>query len=140
VISELPELNSGFASCYPKFQNKFRVFRVRVRVFRVRVTSFLPSSTRRRSSTWPRSSHRCKTAVAGPSLLSARLVFPRFASFMAIGSSLWVVGGQIRQDHDRIRRSLCLIWCAPMEEVPRGLHGGLSGSAAATQLLGVPGF
>jgi hypothetical protein len=25
VIPELPELNSGFASCYPKFPNKIRV-------------------------------------------------------------------------------------------------------------------
>jgi hypothetical protein len=25
VIPELPEINSGFASCYPKFSNKIRV-------------------------------------------------------------------------------------------------------------------
>jgi hypothetical protein len=25
VIPELPEINSGFASCYPKFPNKIRV-------------------------------------------------------------------------------------------------------------------
>jgi hypothetical protein len=25
VIPELPEINSGFASCYPKFPNKIRI-------------------------------------------------------------------------------------------------------------------
>jgi hypothetical protein len=39
-VPEFSEINSGFVSCYPKFSNKIRVFRVQVRVFRIRVSGY----------------------------------------------------------------------------------------------------
>jgi hypothetical protein len=59
VIPELPEINSGFESCYPKFPNKIRVsgisgsgsgipgsgFGFGYSGFGFRVTGFLPSPT-----------------------------------------------------------------------------------------------
>jgi hypothetical protein len=50
VIPELPEINSGFASCYPKSPNKIWVSGILGSSsgipgsgFRLRVTGFLPS-------------------------------------------------------------------------------------------------
>jgi hypothetical protein len=74
----------------------------------------------------------------GPPLLSAWLASPRVAPFMAARSSLWVAGGQFRRAHARIRRVHGQIWCAPMEDVPGELHGGLAGSTAVARLLGSP--
>jgi hypothetical protein len=45
MIPELPEINSSFASRYPKFPNKIRVLGISGSGIRVRVMGFLPSPT-----------------------------------------------------------------------------------------------
>jgi hypothetical protein len=81
VIPELPEINSGFASCYPKFPNKIRVsgisgsgsgipgsgFGLRVFCPALRAREAPMLSSPKYGSTWTASSHAPSVAFLRPS-------------------------------------------------------------------------
>jgi hypothetical protein len=76
VILELPEINSGFASCYPKFPNKIRVSGISGSGFGLRVFAQPYAKGSPREGQTPRSSNSVESCGPSPRTSDAPLLAP----------------------------------------------------------------